>query len=144
MTKTLVAAGLIIYRGAVASSLQYLVMQTSYGDYHWTPPKGHVDPGEELLQTAIRETVEESGLSVDHFKIDHDFPPIELKYDVKGRLKTVTYWLAKAEESATVCLSHEHKDYKWAAIDEAVYLVKFPDLQSALRRANSYLCDKYK
>ena len=39
------AAGLIIYR-LVAERIEYLLMQTSYGEHHWTPPKGHVDPGE--------------------------------------------------------------------------------------------------
>jgi len=38
MSKTL-AAGLIIYR-RLAGAIEYLLLQTSYGDHHWTPPKG--------------------------------------------------------------------------------------------------------
>jgi len=33
------AAGLIVFR-IVAKEIEYLVMQTSYGHHHWTPPKG--------------------------------------------------------------------------------------------------------
>lgn len=41
------ACGLIIYRrlqpapsSKVADSIEYLLLQTSYGTHHWTPPKG--------------------------------------------------------------------------------------------------------
>jgi len=33
------AAGLVIYR-RLGSAVEYLLMQTSYGHHHWTPPKG--------------------------------------------------------------------------------------------------------
>jgi len=55
------AAGIIVYR-AVASGAEYLLLQTSYGQHHWTPPKGHVDPGEDEWTAAVRETKEEAGL----------------------------------------------------------------------------------
>ena len=32
-----------------------------YGGYHWTYPKGRPDPGEHPLDTALRETLEETG-----------------------------------------------------------------------------------
>ena len=35
------AAGFIIFRQlAQKSSIEYLLLQTSYGEHHWTPPKG--------------------------------------------------------------------------------------------------------
>ncbi|KOB65136.1 Diadenosine tetraphosphatase, partial [Operophtera brumata] len=55
------AAGLVIFRN-VNQVVQYLMLQTSYGEHHWTPPKGHVDPGESDWVTALRETKEEAGL----------------------------------------------------------------------------------
>lgn len=33
------AAGLIIYRKN-GDKIEYLMLQTSYGIHHWTPPKG--------------------------------------------------------------------------------------------------------
>ena len=50
------AAGLVIYRlkdGAGVSSAEWLLLQTSYGEHHWTPPKGHVDPGEDDITAAL-------------------------------------------------------------------------------------------
>ena len=44
MSKELVrAAGFVLFRRN--PSVEYLLMQTSYGQHHWSPPKGHVDPG---------------------------------------------------------------------------------------------------
>lgn len=35
------AAGLVVYRrDPAARQVQYLLMQTSYGRHHWSPPKG--------------------------------------------------------------------------------------------------------
>lgn len=36
---TKVAAGLVIYR-KYSGTIQYLLLRASYGDKHWTPPKG--------------------------------------------------------------------------------------------------------
>lgn len=34
------AAGFVIYRKNCDEIIEYLLMQASYPDYHWTPPKG--------------------------------------------------------------------------------------------------------
>jgi hypothetical protein len=36
---TKLAAGLVVFR-RISNSVQYLLLQTSYGEKHWTPPKG--------------------------------------------------------------------------------------------------------
>ena len=33
------AAGLIIFR-RITNEIEFLLLQTSYGEHHWTPPKG--------------------------------------------------------------------------------------------------------
>ena len=58
MAKT--AAGFLIFR-RVMNKIEYLLQQASYGDFHWSPPKGHVDPGEDTFETALREVREEAG-----------------------------------------------------------------------------------
>ena len=39
MAKPVVAAGLVIYR-RVSKEIQFLMLQASYGTFHWSPPKG--------------------------------------------------------------------------------------------------------
>lgn len=34
-----VAAGFVVFR-AISNQIEYLLLQTSYGIHHWTPPKG--------------------------------------------------------------------------------------------------------
>ena len=73
--------------------------QASYGQKHWTPPKGHVDPGENDMTTALRETKEEAGLDKSDLKIMEK--TWELSYPVKDwkdgivKQKSTIYFLAE-------------------------------------------------
>jgi bis(5'-nucleosidyl)-tetraphosphatase len=136
--RLLVAAGLIIFR-RINQNIDYLLLQTSYGDHHWTPPKGHVDPGESELETAYRETREEAGLAECHLDIVSGFEKI-LHYDVRGVPKKVVYWLAQLRDPNTpIVLSHEHQHYEWLTLDAAVQRAGFLDMQETLRQADSFI-----
>ena len=52
-------AGLAIFREQ-DDATSWLLLQNTCGT--WTPPKGHLEPGEEELAAALRETREETGL----------------------------------------------------------------------------------
>lgn len=118
------AAGLIIFRRRhFTGPFEYLLLQTSYGRHHWTPPKGHVDPGESDMQTALRETEEESGLKESSLNIVKHVQKT-LNYVVKGTPKTVIYWLAEVKDyNVPIRLSSEHQDYKWLPIEAACGLL---------------------
>uniref|UniRef100_A0A8C6UJQ6 Bis(5'-nucleosyl)-tetraphosphatase [asymmetrical] n=1 Tax=Neogobius melanostomus TaxID=47308 RepID=A0A8C6UJQ6_9GOBI len=82
------ACGFIIFRCVPPeSAIEFLLLQTSYGEHHWTPPKGHVDPGEDDLTTALRETQEEAGLSREQLSVVPEFVR-ELHYRYGGGLKS--------------------------------------------------------
>ncbi|XP_039615169.1 bis(5'-nucleosyl)-tetraphosphatase [asymmetrical] [Polypterus senegalus] len=139
------ACGLIIYRRLSQASskpeenIQFLLLQTSYGRHHWTPPKGHVDPGEDDLQTALRETEEEAGLKSMDFQIIDGFKK-ELQYEVRSQPKTVVYWLAELRDNnIEICLSKEHQAYRWLGLEKACQLSGYQDMQEALREAHSFL-----
>ncbi|KYB26853.1 bis(5'-nucleosyl)-tetraphosphatase [asymmetrical] [Tribolium castaneum] len=133
-----VAAGFVIYKKA-CDNILYLLLQTSYGEHHWTPPKGHVDPGETEMVTALRETMEESGLKQEDLKIFDDVKKI-LNYNVKGKPKKVIYWLAElTNPKAEVKLSEEHQDFKWLKLDDACTYAKYADLQESLQFFDNYI-----
>ncbi|XP_015235347.1 PREDICTED: bis(5'-nucleosyl)-tetraphosphatase [asymmetrical] [Cyprinodon variegatus] len=138
------ACGFIVFRRLVGcnpppGNIEYLLLQTSYGEHHWTPPKGHVDPGEDDLTTALRETKEEAGLGPEQLQIIDGFVQ-ELRYEVRGRPKEVLYWLAELKNPETaVTLSNEHQDYRWAQLEEACKLTGYKDLQETLRAAHRHL-----
>merc|ERR1712107_507194 len=102
---------------------------------------GHVDPGEDLLQTAIRETQEESGYVVkEHYTIVPDFK-VETKYKVKSHLdgivrpKVVTYFLAKLNNpDIPVTLSEEHTEFKWLTLGDSLRIGGFDNMTAIFQQ----------
>ena len=144
------AAGLIIFRRkSFTEPLEYLLLQTSYGKHHWTPPKGHVDPGESDMQTALRETEEESGLKKSSLEIMEHIQKT-LNYEVRGKPKTVIYWPAEVKDyNVAVQLSDEHQDFKWLSLDKACDLlhdttgVALREVDEEIRNVAKYYTDIY-
>ncbi|KAL0869650.1 hypothetical protein ABMA27_005899 [Loxostege sticticalis] len=129
------AAGLVIFRN-VNQAVQFLLLQTSYGEHHWTPPKGHVDPGESDWVTALRETKEEAGLSEDDLEVYKNISKT-LEYKVKNKPKVVVYWLAKLRDpQKEVKLSDEHQDLKWLPLQQAQDVSGFEDMKQLLAEFN--------
>ena len=118
------AAGLIIFRReSFTKPSEYLLLQTSYGKHHWTPPKGHVDPGESDMETALRETEEESGLTRGSLHVMENIRKT-LNYEVRGKPKTVIYWPAQVKSyNVPIRLSREHQDFKWLTVEKACELL---------------------
>ncbi|XP_055914795.1 bis(5'-nucleosyl)-tetraphosphatase [asymmetrical] [Eupeodes corollae] len=125
------AAGFVIFR-RLCGEIQFLLMRASYGDFHWSSPKGHVDPGEDDFTTALRETQEEAGYSEKDLIIYKEIN-CTLNYEVKGKPKVVVYWLAEVKDpSKEPVLSEEHTELKWLPKEEAKKQVGFEDNQRLL------------
>ncbi|XP_061392282.1 bis(5'-nucleosyl)-tetraphosphatase [asymmetrical] [Musca vetustissima] len=125
------AAGFVIFR-RLRDEIEYLLLKASYGDFHWSSPKGHVDPGEDDYTTAVRETKEEAGYSEDDLIIYKD-NPITLNYEVRGKPKTVIYWLAELKDvSKEPVLSEEHTELKWLNKESAKEIVGYKDNQDMI------------
>ncbi|CAG9532942.1 unnamed protein product [Cercopithifilaria johnstoni] len=146
MADVIRAAGMLVYRYK-AGQIEYLLLQASYSPYHWSPPKGHVDPGEDEWSAALRETFEEAGIAADNLDIHMDFMEV-LKYVVGisnqhgeevNKQKTVKYWLAKLKDNKEIRLSGEHKDGRWLSADEAIVLAQYKEMQDLIRKAQKYL-----
>ncbi len=138
------AAGFVIFRRM--PEIQFLLMKASYGTRHWSPPKGHVDPGESDYETALRETEEEAGFKPDVLKVVPDFK-VELNYRVTShrdgvnRPKIITYWLAELlnPEQNQVKVSEEHTAFEWLPCQEAIDLQGFEDMAKAFRQCQDKL-----
>jgi 8-oxo-dGTP pyrophosphatase MutT (NUDIX family) len=98
-------------------------------------PKGHQDGDEDDLETALRETKEETGL--DRLLVDPWFRT-EISYRVrKGsefRWKTVVYYRARLVEGE-VTLSEEHTAYDWFPLADTLRYVTFDSLRDVIARA---------
>ncbi|KAI9578742.1 bis(5'-nucleosyl)-tetraphosphatase [asymmetrical] [Glossina fuscipes] len=132
------AAGFVVFR-RVYNEIQYLLLKASYGSFHWSSPKGHVDPGEDDFFTALRETREEAGYCEEDLQIYKD-NPIVLKYEVNGKPKEVIYWLAEVRDPCKEpVLSEEHSDLKWLTKDDAKKIVGFRDNQEMIEKFHEFL-----
>ena len=95
MTDTAVyAAGGVVWRLVDGKLTVLLIHRTAYRDV--TLPKGKVDPGETLAETAAREIFEETGI-----RVSLGVPVGVSRYQMPNkRQKIVHYWSAEATEAA--------------------------------------------
>jgi 8-oxo-dGTP pyrophosphatase MutT (NUDIX family) len=88
---------------------------------NWDFPKGLVEPGEDPIDTAKREAIEETGLT------DLQFPFGEAYRETLPYAsgKTARYYLAEThDETIRLPISHElgrpeHHEWRWVTVDEA-------------------------
>ena len=95
MTETAVyAAGGVVWRVVDDKLRVLLIHRTKYRDV--TLPKGKVDPGEMLSETAVREIHEETGI-----RVSLGVPVGVSRYRLPSkRTKIVHYWAAEATDAA--------------------------------------------
>ena len=130
-------AGLAIFREQ-AGATSWLFLQNTRGT--WTPPKGHLEQGEEEVAAALRETREETGLWAAQLTVWHR---ARYSYNfvsrVRGAPVEITYILARLHNGdAKIKLSSEHLDYKWVGAEDKMWISRnnlnktIPGLQSLL------------
>ncbi|PFG30772.1 NUDIX hydrolase [Paramicrobacterium agarici] len=122
--KAVFAAGALCWR-EIAGEVRVLVIhRTKQGDV--TLPKGKVDPGESLPQTAVREVKEETG-----FDVTLGVPVGISHYTLgSGRDKFVHYWAAEVTERAvqksTFVPNGEVAAQEWVSLDRAQRYLTYP------------------
>jgi 8-oxo-dGTP diphosphatase len=125
MTDTAVyAAGGVVWR-IVDGKLKVLVIhRTAYADV--TLPKGKVDPGETLAETAAREIFEETGI-----RVALGIPVGVSRYRMPNkRQKIVHYWAAEATEKAirasAFVPNKEIAAIEWMGLKRALKHLSYP------------------
>ena len=130
------SAGAIVFRRE-DNKIKYLLIQYGWG--HWEFPRGLIERGESLEETARREIKEEVGIK------DIEFIPgfkewFKFFFKLKGKniMKIATFLLAETK-TKEVKLSHEHKDYVWLEDEEALEKLTFKNSKEVLKKANDFL-----
>lgn len=122
--KAVYAAGAVVWRLTDDKLRVLLIHRTKYRDV--TLPKGKVDPGEMLAQTAVREVHEETGI-----RVDLGVPVGVSRYFMRPkRQKVVHYWAAEATEAAirksTFVPNHEIAALEWVSLKKARKNLSYP------------------
>ncbi len=101
--------------------------------HHWTLSKGTPEIGESPRETAIRETLEEVGITCD--VLDEEFEHTHsYEFEQNGVLikKSVTYFAGRAPSEAFTIQASEVKEARWCTPEEAAALVTFPGTLAAI------------
>ena len=125
MTETAVyAAGGVVWRVVEDKIMVLLIHRTRYRDV--TLPKGKVDPGEMLAETAVREIFEETGI-----RAALGVPVGVSRYNLPSkRQKIVHYWAAEATDAAirasAFVPNNEIAALEWVTTKKAISRLSYP------------------
>ena len=97
----------------------------------WCQVAGGMEEGETAVKTALREIREETGLAPDRL---YSADICEQFYD-PGRecINVFPVFVGFVDRDQEVELNHEHSEFEWVSIDEAVERVPFPGQRALLR-----------
>ena len=106
---------------------------------YWDLPKGHIEKGEDILETVKREIFEETGLKDINFTGEFkETIKYFFKWEGKNILKFVTFYLTETK-TKEVKISEEHVGFKWLPYETALKRLTFKNAKEILKKAQQFL-----
>jgi 8-oxo-dGTP diphosphatase len=125
------AAGTVLLRTNKQGQQQVLLIhRPGYDD--WSLPKGKIDADEYLPGCAVRETLEETGVTA-----RLGVPIDRMRYPVAAGTKTVSYWRAEVVSKRPRKPDAEVDQSKWMSVRRALATVTHPDEVPLIEQAVS-------
>ena len=129
------SCGFIVYKAENNENF-YLIIKSHNGDVGF--PKGHMEPGENELQTAIRELKEETGMDVDaiydfRYQIEYPLPR------VPDAMKQTVYFLGKCASDDIIIQETEVASAEFVTYDKAIEKLTFEETKNMLKKANDII-----
>lgn len=131
------SCGAVIFREDGGGRRFYLVLTSVKG--HVTLCKGHVEKGETEHETAAREIMEETGLTVEF--VD-GFRQVITYSPKPGVVKDVVFFLARGLEGRIVCQPEEVSDARFLPFGAAMERLTHPSDRDTLQKAHAFLEDR--
>ncbi|MDO8515995.1 MAG: NUDIX domain-containing protein [bacterium] len=139
--KQQIVAGFVIYR-RTHDGIKFLLLYRR-GNY-WNFPKGHFEHGERDLDTALRETEEETGLKKSDLRIIPNFRAYERFSFRRGHETihdTVILFLAETRNPNVRLVPREHSGFAWFLYRDAMHAIggTYLETKKVLKQANDFL-----
>lgn len=132
------SCGAIVYRKFHGNTELLLIKNQNGG--HWSFPKGHVEGDETEEETAIREIMEETGISV---ILDTSFRHVITYAPKKETTKDVVYFLARAVTYDYTPQEEEIAQIKWVEINHATTLLSYDNDRQLVSQAKEQIKNSY-
>ena len=133
MIKKEKSCGAVVYK-QIGKEYFFLIEKMNLG--HYSLPKGHVENGETEIQTAKREILEETNLSL---SIDENFRKVITYSPFPNIIKDVVFFIAKIESGIIKNQEIEVSNIYLLSFDKAYKLLTFKSDKKVLLEAYSYL-----
>ena len=113
----------------------------------WCLPKGHVEEGEHLTETAVREVKEETGLTGEVLSKIDDIVYWYSNKDKEGNLikifKRVYFFLLKYVDGETQNHDFEVEDVQWFSIEKVYEILSYNTEMDIVKKAEKILKEKF-
>ncbi len=107
----------VIKKQLAGSKILFLCRSGGRYEGQWWPVGGTCEPGENPLETALRELKEETNLiPMRLYRLGKDVPHSNQVSKLKG-------YVAYVDADAKVLLNYEHSDFKWVSVEQAIDMV---------------------
>ncbi|ANE43829.1 NUDIX hydrolase [Deinococcus puniceus] len=120
--------------GVVFDALGRVLLVRYRGSGAWAFPKGHVEPGETLEQTAVREVQEETGVRASVVAPLH----VTQYTNDRGEARQI-HWFRMVVETGAPTLEHTFAEGGFAEPAQALSQLSYPEDQQLLRAALAQL-----
>ncbi len=127
------SCGFVAYK-RIENVNHYLIIKSLNGDIGF--PKGHMEPGESELETAIRELKEETGVDV---KVIPGFRR-QIEYELRripDTIKQSVYFLGECTSDKITCQEAEVAEASFISYKDALKILTFEETKNILKDADA-------
>jgi 8-oxo-dGTP pyrophosphatase MutT (NUDIX family) len=135
---TITHAGGVVFRTG-EKEIEYLIVQAKKDPGQWVLPKGHIEDGEDMKETAVREVREETGVWARVIKKLE--PAVNFKSEDNKKDVNVLFYLMEFHKEEKPM---EKRQCLWLTLEHAQQKLSFKDTQDLLALADQKIKEKPK
>jgi 8-oxo-dGTP pyrophosphatase MutT (NUDIX family) len=138
-----ISAGGVVWRRGSSGDIEVVLIRPA-GGQAWALPKGHVEKGEHVIDAAMREVHEETGLDVGGAEKLGDVSYVFSWHDQPSAplvriFKRVYFFLMECRGGSPAQHDAETEEVAWMPIDEAIARATYNNERELLKKARSVL-----